>query len=195
MEKENIIVIQHPNEYKTGYRVLMRTLRSKDGGKINKPDRVAETVVAYGVDEYYEAFEKLLSKRTGQERIYSSVDERDIRKAIRIFKERQLEADYYNEEDKNSFYVDIRNRWISSLSNPKSAKTTLFLVDIDDDKDDALDIHNQIEKCNIEILHEYKTKNGSHLILKPFDPNIVTFPIQKNGMMLLAYNDYRSNVL
>ena len=69
------------------------------------------------------------------------------------------------------------------------------MVDVDGDKDDEADIRMQIAENNIEIVHEYPTKNGRHLILNPFNPALVSFDIQKNGMMLLAYNAYRNTTI
>lgn len=192
IEMDNIITIQHPEEFKDGVRILMRTLRSKEGGKVNKPDRVAEKVVSRNREEFDKIFAHLMSKREGQERIYSTVDERDMDKAIRLFKYRQLDSDYFDKESRNSFYTDIFNRWISALQAPESRKGTLFMVDVDNDKetgDETPKILNEIVRESIEIVHEYPTKNGRHLILKPFNPSIVNFSVQKNGMMLWVYNN------
>jgi hypothetical protein len=189
IEMDNIITIQHPEEFKDGVRILMRTLRSKEGGKVNKPDRVADKVVSRNREEFDKIFAHLMSKREGQERIYSTVDERDMDKAIRLFKYRQLDSDYFDKESRNSFYTDIFNRWISALQAPESRKGTLFMVDEDEGKDDSLKIMDDITKNRIEIVHQYPTKNGWHLILKPFNPSTVHFDVQKNGMMLWVYNN------
>lgn len=192
MGKIDVITIQHPNEFKGGTRIMIRTNRSKENG--GKGEDVLEKVVTRSVDEFFDTFNAMSSRRSGQERIYSTVDERDVKKAIRIFKERQLDADYYDEESKESFYIDIHNRWISALQNPSAAKTSLFMVDVDEG-DDLEKIYQEISHNSLEILHEYDTKNGKHIILKPFNPKIVTFKIMQNGMMLLAYNAYKTTKL
>ena len=188
---ENLVLITHPKEFKQGTRILMRTLRSKDGGKVNKPDRVAEKLVSRNEEEFDELFAQLLAKRTGQERIYSTVDARNMSKAIRQFKYDQLDADYYDKESHASFYVDIYNRWISALQSPQSREGTLFLWDIDEDNmnpEGLTTIYESIRHNNIEIIDDYPTKHGKHLITKPFNPNIVSFyGIKKNAMMLWAY--------
>lgn len=193
MKKEdNMTEIKHPDNFKTGYRILMLTLRNTDGGKVDNPDRVSKKLISSGVHEFDEIYAKLLALRKGEERIYCTIDERDIDKAIMIFKHRQLDADYVDEKSRDSFYVDIWNRWISSLQSPRARKGTLFLVDIDE-KDGGQNvglyesIKAEIQEKGIEIVHEYKTKNGIHIITKPFNPSTVTFFVQKNAMMLLTY--------
>lgn len=181
------IVIQHPDSFKTGYRILMRTVRSKDGGIHNKPDRHAHVVISNGKDDFENKFADLLKDCTDVERIYSSVDERDFQTGIRIFKQRQLDADYFDLDSRYSFYIDIKNRFVSSLHNPTARVGTLFMVDVDDEKNELAGIMNQIKRQKIEIVHQYATKNGLHLILKPFNPKLVSFTVLKNHMLLLAY--------
>jgi len=178
--------IEHPKQFKEGVRILMLTLRSKEGGKVNMPDRVAKKIVSRNAEEFDQALEKLSALRIEPERIYATVEERDLNKGIRIFKERQLEADYYDPDSHFSFYVDIWNRWISSLQSPKARANTLFLVDIDEEDDEEL-IRKEIKENELKIIHEYNTKNGEHLILYPFNPNIVSFKVNKNFMMLWEY--------
>lgn len=180
--------IEHPKEFKQGTRILMLTLRTKDGGiKQNTPDRVAKKMISRNEQEFDECFEKLSLLRKGKERIYSTVDERNMNNAIRIFKGRQLDADYFDSESHFSFYTDIWNRWISSLQSPKARIGTLFLVDVDYDKDDEHKIRKEIKEHKIQMIHEYKTKNGKHFILKPFNPAKVSFDVLKNHMMLLEF--------
>lgn len=185
----SIITIDHPQEFKEGVRILMRTLRSKEGGKLTGPDRVAEKLISKNAEEFDKCFAELMSRRVGQERIYSTVEARSLDKAIRIFKYRQLDAEYFDKESRDSFYVDIYNRWISALQNPGARSETYFMVDVDDGKDDYNKIQVEILKNNITLVHDYFTKNGRHVILKPFNPALVTFDVQKNGMMLWVYNE------
>lgn len=176
-----------PDEFKEGVRILMLTLRSKEGGKVNKPDRVAKKMVSRNKDDFNKKFAELLVERKGDERIYSTVDARDIEKAIRMFKERQLESDYYDTESRHGFYFDVFNRWISSLQSPRAQVGTLFMVDIDDEKNEYEPIMKEIKENGIGIVYDYPTKNGRHLVLKPFNPALVKFTVLKNHMLLLAY--------
>jgi len=181
--------IKHPDIFKEGVRILMLTLRSKEGGKSNLPDRSAKKMVSRNPAEFDKCMKILLEKRRGMERIYSTVDERDLDKAIRLFKERQLDNDYSDENSRIGFYVDIWNRFISSLQSPKARKGCLFMVDVDDDKDEEVNIRKEIKEKRVDLVHEYPTKNGRHFILKPFNPNIVSFDCLKNHMMLWVYEE------
>lgn len=184
--------IKHPISFKTGYRILMLNQRGKDGGKVGHCDRSAKKMISKNEVEFEICYQKLLALKKPEERIYSTIDERDIDKGIMLFKHRQLDADYYGLDDRNSFYTDIWNRWISALASPNSKKGTLFLIDIDDvaggqNVGQEKEIKKQLKEKEIEIMHEYPTKNGKHIITKPFNPTTVTFYVQKNAMLLLAY--------
>ena len=100
------------SDFMSGYRLIMLTQRSKEGGKVNKPDRVAKKKISTNKEEFLEIvkeFKEIKDKSNNPLRIYSSVNSRDINKAIREFKYRQLEADYYVEKSKTGFYLDIKN--------------------------------------------------------------------------------------
>lgn len=177
-------VIEHPKVYKEGVRVLLRVTRNKDvpGGG----DRSSKKMVSQSPEEFDEILQEMIAGAKEGERIYSTLDPRDVKKAIRIFKTRQLEADYYSEEDHKSFYLDVKNRWISSLMAPQARAGNKFLIDIDDP--------NDYEKAIAELAfngtppeYTYTTKNGMHIITNPFNPKTVSFPVQKNAMMLVAY--------
>lgn len=178
--------IDHPDSFKEGVRILMLTLRGKDGGS-NKPDRKAHTIITRNRTEFDTAFLALRDKAESLERIYVTVDERDFNKAMMLFKHRQLEADCYDQKSKEEFYMDLKNRFVSCLQNPSCRVGTLFMVDIDDEKNELEPIMREIKEKNIEIVHQYPTKNGVHLILNPFNPALVSFTVLKNHMLLLAY--------
>lgn len=180
-------VIEHPESFKKGTRILLITLRNKDGGEGS--NRSAKKMISRNPEEFDKCMEILIKRRRGMERIYSTVDERDIEKAIRIFKGRQLDADYYDIESKHSFYIDIWNRWISSIQSGGARKGTLFMVDVDDDKNEEDRIRQEIKEKGIELVHEYPTKNGRHFILNPFNPSLVSFDCLKNHMMLWVYEE------
>ena len=180
-------LINHPIEYKQGIRILMLTLRSKDGGKVTKPDRIARKLISRNEEEFDKHLNSLIKIAKENERIYVTLDARDMNKAIRKFKEDQLQADYYDIDSRNSFYVDIYNRWISALQSPSSRVGTLFMVDVDYDKDDITKIKEEIKKNNLVVVYDYKTKNGEHIILEPFNPSLVSFKCIKNQMMLWCF--------
>lgn len=182
-----------PKQFKQGIRLLMLTYRGKEGGLKTRPDRVAIKKLSRNEQEFDKIFSELqeeMKKSDKPLRIYSSVNSRDIKKAIREFKERQLEADYFDEESKNQFYFDIKNRWISSLMKPSCRNETFFLFDADDLT--RWTIGEAIDKLeeSTDVIWHYKTKNGYHIITKPFNPNDLKEnfgEIKKDGLMLLDF--------
>jgi hypothetical protein len=178
--------IEHPEKFKYGTRILILMLRGKDGGK-QQPDHTAKKRISTGPKDFDKYFAELSAIRKPTERIYCSLEQRSISKAIRLFKQRQLDNDYNPQEIKEEFYLDIFNRWVGCLANPKCNAETLFLVDIDNDEDDEAAIYWEIHDKGLVILHEYATKNGRHIVLAPFNPSTVNFKCDKNSLMLLEY--------
>lgn len=168
----------------SGYRLLI--LIDRDIQKRNRDASIKK--ISRNKEEFIEALEFLLKNKKEGERIYSCVNERDINKAIRIFKQNQLDADYYDDESKYSFYLDIKNRWISSMMKPQAKKTSYFLLDIDTkDKEELADIKNRLCKISANYVR-YETKNGYHFICPPFNPELLAgVEIKKDGMLLLDY--------
>ena len=186
-----MIFIDHPTQFKEGVRIVMLALRGKEGGN-NKPDRVSKKYITRNPEEFNSCMTKLLAVRKGQERIYSTVNGRDIQKAITLFKHRQLDADAFASNEKEGFYVDIWNRWISCLQNPACRTDKLFILDADS-KEDEEKMRNEILKNDAVIEHEYDTKNGHHFILRPFNPSEMECDVLRNHMMLWAYQEDDEN--
>lgn len=172
-----------------GYRMVMLLRRSKKGG-YNK-DRAALKRTTRNSLEFEQVFKEFYEMQTTthkEYRIYSCVNSRDITKAIRYFKQLQLNADYYCEKDKNDFYFDIKNRWLSAYMQPQCRKETSFLIDVDTKEQDKI---NEFETKLVQITRnyiKYETKNGYHYITMPFNPNLLKdYPINKDGLLLLKY--------
>lgn len=180
-----------PIQFKTGLRLIMLTLRGKDGGKKTKGDRVAKRRLSTCPEEFDRIVKEFEQIKTPEMRIYSAVNERDIKKAQREFKERQLEADYYAEYDRNKFYLDIENRWISCVMKPSCRAETFFLFDADNLTKKT--VGGAIDKIDeiTDVIWHYKTKNGGyHIITKPFNPNLLKEnfgEIHKDGLILVSF--------
>ncbi len=170
----------------SGYRMLMLIDRSKCGTDRNKNKSIRK--ISKNKEEFLEILQEFLDLKKDGERIYSCVNERDINKAIRIFKQNQLDADYYDEESRNSFYLDIKSRWISAIMRPQAKKESSFLLDIDTkDKIELEDIKKRLCKISSNYVR-YETKNGYHFICPPFNPELLQgIDIKKDGMLLLDY--------
>jgi hypothetical protein len=164
--------------------------RNKEGIDTTKTDRASKRKISTNREEFFQIlkeFQEIKNKSDKPLRIYSCVNRRDIEKGIMNFKREQLEADYYNKKDRDRFYIDIKNRWISSLMKQNARAETLFLLDIDSEEDEQL-ARRIIADNRIEIVAEYSTKNGKHIITKPFNPSIMPrIDIKKDGMLLLDF--------
>jgi hypothetical protein len=185
-----------PLEFKKGLRLIILTMRRKDFKDGIKPDGVAKRKISRNEAEFdsiVNEFSKELKKSSIPLRIYSSVNARDIKKSIREFKQRQLEADYYDEENKNEFYFDIKNRWISCFMRPSCRAETKFLIDLDNVEsvaDAIIYAERLLIDLKVKIIARYLTKNGAHIITEPFNPSLWHSDlgeIKKDGMMLICY--------
>jgi len=177
--------------FSSGIRVVLLIDRSKNKDR-EKKDRFLRKIVTKNSEEFFDAIEMLLKERFvfgGEDlRIYSSLNERDINKAIRLFKFEMLENDYQNEKEWVKFYFDIKNRFISCLMRPGSAKESLFLVDVDDNKKFE-EAHKKLQELT-EVIMVYKTKKGKHIVVKPFNPALFEVEgceIKKDALLLLNY--------
>ena len=181
-------------QFSDGIRMIMLCQRNKEGRETNKTDRASIRKISANKEEFFQILKKFQEIKKNSDkplRIYSCVNRRDIKKAIRNFKFEQLNADYYDEKSRNGFYFDIKNRWISSLMKQNAKAETLFLIDIDEKEENSFEMaKKELEKIKVEIVTEYPTKNGTHIITKPFNPNLFNNKfgeIKKDGLLLLEF--------
>lgn len=179
-------------EFTDGIRVLFLIHRNKEGGETNNTK--TRKVITTNRDEFSKELLKLVDEKERSEipyRIYSSVNPRNIDKAIRQFKYEQLDADYYGTEQLHNFYLDIKNRWIGCLMQPKQKAGSLFLFDVDDI--DGKDMCGETLKVlhDQTIIKQYKTKNGWHIITMPFNHTSIKLPdgveLKTDALLLLDY--------
>lgn len=155
-----------PKEFKTGYRGVLLLHRTKDGALGGDQQRNALKTITSSVAEYDQAiddFKELQRLVYPNHRIYSSVNPRNMDKAIREFKRRQLDLDYEPDQIKWEFYADVRNRFFSCVMGPTAKDGNHFLVDCDTDAEYAEAIGNIPPS---DILYDYPTKKGRHLIIR-----------------------------
>ena len=121
-------------DFRNGIMVLMLIHRKKEGGN----DRANKNIykrISTNEEEFELMKNELIEIKNNNKdipyRLYATVNDRDINKAIRIFKQEMLDADYYDEESRNSFYIDIKNRWFSCLMKPQASAGKAFLIDVD----------------------------------------------------------------
>jgi hypothetical protein len=179
-------------DFTHGYRCLFLIHRNKEGGETNNTK--ARKLIVNGEKEYQQMLSELLTEQFDGAvagipyRIYASVNPRDIAKAIRQFKYEQLDADYFDESAKVGFYLDIKNRFLGCLMQPRSRADSRFIFDIDtEDNSDFL----KALPSEVPILKMYRTKNGWHAITEPFNHTQMVMPpfvsINVDGLLLLKY--------
>lgn len=181
---DNLDVV--PEIFTYGARGLMLIRRNKDGEEGNAQRRSIKRIT-HSRKQWMDAVLELrdLQHTTHQGyRIYSSVNERDMQKAIHEFRRRQLETEYGNQYEHHCFYTDIENRFFSCLMNPNCRATNYFLIDCDTDEE----FYKAHETIPPELfLFTYPTKNGNHIITRPFNPNDYgNIQIKKDEVMYIG---------
>lgn len=180
--------------FTSGVRVLFLLQRHKDGGHTNNSK--LRMYITRDTAEWIDAYAKLLQEKDDYPeialRIYQTLNARDIKKAVRTFKEKQLDNDYADEETFTNFYVDIKNRWVSSLMAPQNRVTSDFLIDVDTKEDATCTlVEKAINDLGLNIIGFYPSKKGYHYIVNPFNltlfPKIDMVEVKKDPMMLLAF--------
>lgn len=176
-----------PEIFTDGVRGIMLLRRNKDGEEGNA-QRKAIKRISRDTHEWKafirELYELQQTSHQGY-RIYSSVNSRDITKAIHEFKRRQLETDYGNMHEFESFYCDVKNRFFSCLMNPNCRAQNNFLIDCDTQLEYE---HAELQLRNSGlVIMEYKTRNGVHIITRPFNPNDYgNMEIKKDELMFIG---------
>lgn len=174
-----------PEFLKDSYRGIMLLYRSKDG-EVGNAQRKAIKKISRDPDEWKKIileFRDLQHSSYPRHRIYASVNSRDMSKAIHEFKLRQLGHDYGNLYELHWFYTDVQNRFFSCLSNPNCRAQNHFLFDCD-----SVDDYKHVLKTIPEeaFLFNYPTKNGWHVITRPFNPNCYKLDPKKDEMMFIG---------
>lgn len=192
LEKKTDELMDEFSMFTHGTRVLLLLWRHKEGGSNNEYRRRVARVVVHDKERMKkEMFNLLLQQYLADIdlRLYMSVSPRDMRKAELAFKEALLQTDFSDGDNKVAFYQNFSDKWISALmsSNPPKGEK-LFVVDVDvPDNSEAL---KWLGTNHIDVLKQYKTKQGWHLVTPPFDRS--KFPkelgeIQDDGLLLLSY--------
>jgi hypothetical protein len=186
-------IMEQFSMFTEGTRVLLLLRREKEGGSNNEHRRRRAREVVHDREQYRRALIKLLFLKAlypdSDYRIYASASPRDIRKAELQFKTNQLLCDFEEKDNKKFFYENFEEKWISALMASKPPKgETMFVLDVDvEDNSEHL---KWLAAKNIQILFTYRTKNGWHIVVEPF--NVEEYPkelgeVKKDGLLLLAW--------
>jgi hypothetical protein len=184
--------------FSKGIRCILLLQRKKEGGSTNENNRCWRRIMTRNSEEFFEAIDKLeiekqrvFDKDGKQLRIYSSVNARNIDKSIRQFKKDQIDNDYNLDELRQSFYLDIKNRFIHCLMQHTCKAESNFMFDLDECCERSLaSIEKELIK-HTEILLRYPTKSGFHIVTKPFNytklENDGRFEIKTDGLLLISF--------
>lgn len=172
---------------------LMQRRKDVDGAPHDHMVRSVVKKISRNASESVGIIEEMLETvRTGtHQRLYVSVNSRDINKAIREFKHRQLDHDYHAEDVRQDFYCDIKNRWISCLMQPSARASTRFLFDCDSVEQIAA-LENKLARSRIEVFGRFDTKNGQHVVTAPHDPRLTAVDgvtAAKDGLLLISWSE------
>ena len=186
------IAERFPN-FTGGCRVLFLIQRHSDGGHTNNSK--LRSYISRNSEEWIKCLAKLLQEMEFYPeiplRIYQTINTRNVDKGIREFKKASLDADYLDDNSRQWFYLDVRNRIISAIMQRRCRESGYFLYDCDT-KDEG--IMTKIRWALSElttILEDYPSKNGYHIITKPFNHTLIRLPeeitMSPDAMMLLKW--------
>jgi len=184
-KRRPIKMIHHiPEQFKTGYRCILLLHRNKDGGEGNVQRRATKKISTCPEewDQIVEEFSVIQEQSTTPYRIYASINERDLNKAIHEFKRRQLAYDYGQTEADQKFYTNLNERFFSCIAAPGSRKETQFLFDCDNQQEYEQALEGIPSDC---ILWDYATKSGRHVITKPFNPRPNTISWRNDDLLFV----------
>lgn len=178
---------QIPREFKEGIRAILLLFRTKDGEEGNA-QRKAIKKISRNADEWDKIVTEFADLKYGTEqyknhRIYSSVNPRNMTKAMHEFKLRQVSVDYGTEDELHWFYVDLQNRFFSCLMKPNCRAESNFLIDCDIEEEYEIALSLLPKEF---ILFDYPTRSGRHIICKPFNPNVIRLEVKKDALMLIG---------
>lgn len=187
----NLKFIKHP-AFMSGIRVLKRVARNKD----NAAHRRNEVLISYREEDFLSCVGKLLSDIRDGERVYASVDARDILKAQVRFTSDLNEVMRVGAPvtARDAFFRKMDGKWASALGNSTSRLTKRFLFDWDDPCPRYAEVvQGQLHTFSRAPVYSYATKSGYHFVTEPFNPSKLpqhlALKYQSNGSLLWAYHD------
>lgn len=177
-----------------GNRVVILMHRRKDGGHGKEFQRRTLSYATHDKESALRFISKcLIVKNESIEpmRIYITCNSRNLKKAERNIKTQILEMDYSGEETKRIFYERFERNWHSALMQESARETPYFLIDVDniDGRDTSGENLKELSRLNVNVIDQFKTKNGWHIVTEPFNPALYTASgeIKKDGQLLLSY--------
>lgn len=180
--------------FTNGTRVVFLMHRAKEGGESEEDKRRKMTRIVHDTESLKRALRQMLvfAHATGDTlRVYMTINSRDLHKGLRELKRRLLDLEYTSEQNKIDFMKRMYGRWDSCLMEYGARSSSYFMFDIDD-KSRIDDVQKFCGMNNVQIIYQYPTKNGYHIITEPFNVSLfkedTQVSIQKDGQMLLWFS-------
>lgn len=187
-------IFEEFKSFTDGFRVLLLLQRTKDGGNHNEEKRMFETYTTTNPDEFREKLFNLLLLKSSSDmplRIYMSANPRNPQKVVRYIEQQLLEAHYSSEEMRDSLYKKLLKKPRHFLMQQACKDSSLFIIDVDDVEGvDAIGCAlTKISELGIMEVKRYRTKNGWHIIVEPFNISLWNTygEIKKDPLILLDY--------
>jgi len=181
------------DDFTDGCRMLILLERTKDGGHNKEEKRTLQTRFSFDKDSFKIAVSEMLLMRAiyPESRLYCSVNKRNVNKIIRHMETELLECHYADEERRIFTYRKLIKSARHFVMQQSCADESLFIIDADDEE--GKDIYGEVLKecsdLDVEILKSYRTKNGWHVVTKPFNPALWKHKseIKKDALILLCF--------
>lgn len=193
IEQKAKSIMEEYADFTSGVRYLSLLHRSKDGGHNKEYHRRGGFYVTHSKEEYLDSLVRLLILQAVSSkpyRLYASVNPRSLTKAEKQFKMESLEADFSSGENKEYFYQRLESRWAGCLMKPGSRIGSLFVLDVDGEGDVTAEPLKWCSENGVDVIKQYKTPNGYHIITAPFNPETMNLPqveVKKDALILLSY--------
>lgn len=193
LEQKSKSIFNNFVDFSDGCRMLILLERKKDGGHNKEERRTLQTRFSFSSEEYAKAIKELLLMRVlyPESRLYSSVNARNVKKVIRQIETELLDCHYADEERRMFTYNKLIKSARHFVMQQNCSETSLFIIDVDNEegKDVQGEALQECERLGVEILKIYPTKNGFHIVTKPFNPTLWKHKaeIKKDALILLDY--------
>lgn len=195
--------INHPDEYKSGIRVITVVRRRKDK-LLHEPVTYSEEqknvfkllnynpaleavnaksnetlYITDGIEDFNNRMGKILSYMDYDQRVYVTASERSFRKSVHKFKQMMLDNELRRERDSSDsqlrFFQKINSRVCSAFGKPSTEVEKRWLFDCDSEEDREL-VSEELKTTYPNENPEpywYKTKSGHHCVVKPFNRSLL----------------------
>jgi len=184
--------------------VMLAIARKKYNEKLRSEEVVFREVV--DKENWERKFKKLITlvkhypsrARPEDYSIYITYNPRSLIKALRLFKMKMVEWEFtaINSKDLSQCLMHLKKldrEFISCLQKPEArSRKWHFLIDVDD-MSKLDEVYKQMDKLNLILCGESKTKNGMHILVRPFNLKlwkpIENVEIKRDGLFHIYHYD------